>query len=304
MKRFLCLFVAVALLFTLCACSGSGQTHSGKIKIVTTVFPLYDFARHIAGDRADVVMLISPGSEVHSFEPTPKQIIEMSECDLFLYIGGESDEWVNTLLSSTVLKGSLLSLIDKVEVIKTEHEHNGEHTHAVDEHIWTSPRNAVKMVNAIAQELCAVDSDSKDFYTANAAAYTAKLNSISTSLEQISSNAKRKSLVFGDRFPFAYLANDYGFNYIAAYPGCYNNTEAGAATVAAITKKVKEEEIPYIFHIEFSNKKVATAIAEETGAQLLELHSCHNISAQDFANGITYFDLMSKNVKNLERALS
>ena len=268
------------------------------------MFPLYDFARHIAGDRADVVMLLSPGSEVHSFEPTPKQIIEMSECDLFLYIGGESDEWVNTLLSSTVLKGSLLSLIDKVEVIKTEHEHNGEHTHAVDEHIWTSPRNAVKMVNAIAQELCAVDSDSKDFYTANAAAYTAKLNSISTSLEQISSNAKRKSLVFGDRFPFAYLANDYGFNYIAAYPGCYNNTEAGAATVAAITKKVKEEEIPYIFHIEFSNKKVATAIAEETGAQLLELHSCHNISAQDFANGITYFDLMSKNVKNLERALS
>ena len=304
LKRILSLILVSVLLLTLCACGNSGQADSGKIKIIATNFPLYDFARQIAGDRADITMLIPPGSEVHSFEPTPKQIIEIGECDLFLYIGGESDKWVDTLLSSNPIKGTELSLIGKVEIIETGHQHEGEHSHIADEHIWTSPKNALKMVNTIAQELCSVDSDGKDIYIANAASYTENLNSLDNSLKEISAKSKRKTLVFGDRFPFAYLARDYGFDYIAAYPGCYNNTEPGAATVAAIAKRVRDESIPYIFYIEFSNQRIATAISQESGARLLRLHSCHNVSAQDFQNKVTYFDLMSANIKNLERALS
>ncbi len=300
LKKVLTFIMTALLLVTLSAC-GAAEKQNEKIQIVATNFPLYDFARQIAGDRAEVTMLISPGSEVHSFEPTPKQIIGLTRCHLFLYIGGESDKWVDTLLDSTPLNGTSLALINSVETIVADHD--DEHTHIADEHIWTSPKNAAKMVKAIADALCSADSEGAAEYIANADAYIKQLNGLDSTLNKLTKNAKNRTLVFGDRFPFAYLVKDYGLEAISAYPGCYNNTEPGAATVASITQRVKDMGIPVVFYIEFSNKKVATAIAEETGATLLQLHSCHNVSAEDFKAGVTYVQLMTKNIENLERAL-
>lgn len=270
--------------------------------IFTTNFPLYDFARQIAGDKAQVTMLMPPGSEVHSFEPTPNQIIGISNCDLFLYIGGQSDKWVETLLSSTTLKGKACSFIDQVELIKTQHD--DEHNHIVDEHIWTSPANALKMLNKLLSVICSVDGENEDYYTANAKNYIDKIKQLDLKFKEVSSNSVNKLLVFGDRFPFAYLVEEYGFQYVSPYAGCYNNTEPGAAVISGIIEKVKENKIGTVFYIEFSNKKVANAICEETGARGVMLHSCHNVSAQDFKNGVSYYDLMSENFNAIEGALN
>lgn len=293
MKRFLILLLCFLLTVFFFGCSSVKEESGDKLTIVTTNFPLYDFAKQIAGDKAQISMLIPPGSEVHSFEPTPKQIIEISECDVFLYVGGESDKWVETLLSSTTLKGTACALINEIENLE-----NG------DEHIWTSPKNAVKMLNKIFSVISETDNENKDYYTANAKFYTDKIGELDLKFNALSEKENKKMLVFGDRFPFAYLIKEYGFEYISPYTGCYNNTEPGAAVISQIIEKAKKDKIDTVFYIEFSNKKVANTICEETGAKAVLLHSCHNVSAQDFKNGVTYYDLMNNNLKAIEGALN
>jgi zinc transport system substrate-binding protein len=297
-------------------CSENLQTaqESNKIKIVVTIFPQYDFIREIAKDKVDLTMLLHPGAESHSFEPTPADIIKIKNCDVFIYVGGESDEWVRKILNSMDTSGkkviSLMSLVKPVEeeVVEGMQEDEDEHDKAdgepeYDEHIWTSPKNAKQIVKALSKILIERDSSNAQFYKNNLNEYMQKLNELDGVFEKIVKDAKRKTLVFGDRFPFRYFADAYGLKYFAAFPGCSSETEASAATIAFLIDKVKGEKIPAVFHIEFSNEKIADAICEQTGAKKLFMHSCHNVSKDDFQSGVSYFSLMSQNANNLKEAL-
>lgn len=285
-----------------------------KLTIVTTMFPQFDFTRAVAGDKADITMLLKPGAESHSYEPTPKDMKKIHKADLFIYTGAENDAWAESLLKNMGSKApktlAFLELVDTVEeeIVEgmtheeEEHHHDDEEVE-LDEHVWTSPLNAVKIVSAICDELCTIDAANADYYKKNAAKYIDELLALHKSFEEVVKNANRKIFVFGDRFPLRYFADLYGLEYYAAFPGCATDVEASASTIKFLINKVKEEKIPVVFTIEFSNGKIADTICEATGAKKLEFHSCHTVSADDIKKGETYISLMKRNVIVLREAL-
>jgi zinc transport system substrate-binding protein len=319
MKR-LFIFPAWILIFSLAIFSGgcrrieSGRARSakanGKINVTSVIFPSYDFVRAIAGDRVNLIMLLPPGSESHSYEPTPQNIIAIKNTDLLIYPGGENSAWVERILDSisnlseNMIVLNMLDLVDAVEEEIVEGmEEDEEEESAYDEHVWTSPQNAKVIVAAITDVLCELDSANAEFFRQNAVAYSAQLDELDVSFKAVVDGAKRKIIIFGDRFPFRYLADAYGLEYFAAFPGCSTDTEPSAATVAFLINKVRSEKLPVIFHIELSNEKMADTISEATGAKKLLLHSCHNLTKNDFEKGVTYLDVQKGNVVNLKEAL-
>ena len=308
MKKFICFVIAAALLMLTCGALAEGD----KLSIVVTDFPCYDFARAVAGDRAEITMLIKPGSEVHSYEPTPSDVIAMTDADLFIYIGGESDSWVDGMLESMGGEApETLRMFDCVETCTADehedhedHEEHDGHDHEYDEHIWTSPQNAILMVSAISDALCAIDGGNSDIYSQNEADYNAQIADIDAQITDLVENAARTELVFGDRFPFLYLAREYGLTYHAAFPGCAAETEPSALTIMELIDKVKADGIPVVYVIEMSTANVASAIAEETGAEIVTLHSIQNVSADEFEAGETYVSIMQKNVEALRKGLN
>lgn len=311
MKKIFAFLFSVLLLFAVYGCdTAKTKVENDRLTIVTTIFPPYDFAKNIAGENADVVQLLYAGAESHTYEPTPKDIIEIGEADLFIYAGGESDTWIKDTLLSGELKGvNALAMMDVVTPYKDEHEesdhHEREHEEQeYDEHVWTSPKNAVLICQAISDQLCKIDEKNAQTYRDNAYEYINKLENLDRDLREITSNAKRKTLIFGDRFPFLYLAREYGLEYYSAFPGCAEEAEPSAATVSSLRKKVLEEEIPVVFYIEFSTQKIADVICEGTKAKKLLLHSCHNITKKEKEEGVSYINLMEQNIKNLTEALS
>ncbi|MDR0497087.1 MAG: metal ABC transporter substrate-binding protein [Treponema sp.] len=312
MKRNLLLLTGAAFLILLAfGCrQAKPQKAEGKINVTSVTFPSYDFVRAIAGDRVNLVMLLPPGSESHSYEPRPLDILTIRESDIFIYPGGENSKWVDRILESMNLpedKMTVLKLMDLVEVVEEElvegmEDDNDEET-IFDEHVWTSPRNAKTIVTAITDTLCEKDSVNGDFYRQNAADYSARLDELDASFRSIVEGAKRKTIIFGDRFPFRYLADAYGLSYFAAFPGCSTETEPSAATVAFLINKVRSEQVSVIFHIELSNERMADTISEATGAKKLLLHSCHNITRKEFESGVNYLDLQRVNVEHLREAL-
>jgi zinc transport system substrate-binding protein len=308
LKKFIYIFAALAV-FAACN-SQANDAADDKLKIIATIFPPYDFARAVAGNNADISMFLPPAAESHSFEPTPRDIIEIQNCDVFIYVGGESEEWVNKILESMdVSNKKIISLMDCVETVAEEvvegmqEEEEEEEEAAYDEHVWTSPRNAKLIVQKISDELCATDAANAGAYKQNTADYLGKLDELDGKFQAAADAASRDTIVFGDRFPFRYFADAYGLKYFAAFPGCSTETEASAATVKFLIDKVNDEKIPAVFHIELSNEKMANTISEATGAKVLLLHACHNISKEDFEAGKTYIDLMNDNVAALEEAL-
>uniref|UniRef100_UPI002943E7EB metal ABC transporter substrate-binding protein n=1 Tax=uncultured Tyzzerella sp. TaxID=2321398 RepID=UPI002943E7EB len=185
-----------------------------------------------------------------------------------------------------------------------EHEHEHQHEDEIDEHVWTSPINAIKISKKIKDILVEKDSKNAVLYEDNTNEYIRKLEKLDKDIRDVVSSSKRNILVFGDRFPFRYLANEYNLDYFAAFSGCSTETEASPSTVAFLVDKVKEKEIPVVFTIEFSNGKIADAITDSTGAKKVMLHSCHNVSADEFANGVTYLSLMNENINKLREALN
>ncbi len=313
MKKILCILLGMAVMVgALCACGAKKTTKSdGKLNIVATIFPPYDFAREIGGDRVNVSMLLKPGTESHSYDPTPQDIISIQECDLFLYVGGESDEWVRDILESGDRKPkkviALMDCVDKVreELVEgMESEENDSDETEYDEHVWTSPKNADKIVRQITAAMSELDSKNASYFSNNTAVYCQKLAALDYAFQEIADSAKRKTLIFGDRFPFRYFADAYDLQYYAAFPGCSSETEPSAATISFLIDKVKEEKIPVVFAIEFSSGKVADTICESTGAKKLTFHSCHNVTQEEFDNGVSYDSLMQGNIKALREALS
>ena len=386
MKRILALIISLLLL---AACGVQAQPpidavtlpatvedeENQRLRVIATIFPQYDFIRQIAGDRVELTMLLSPGAEAHSFEPTPQDIINMLGADLFIYIGGHGERWVETILAAVTEEHDMqiVTLLELVEALEKEHDHDHDHhnghghdhshtdehdddhdhghshdhshtdehdddhhdhdhhhheeddhdhdhdhshghTHdhdhhhhhddELDEHVWTSPRNAILIVEALTEILAELDEENAEYYRANAALYIAQLQELDAAFAEVAQNAARHTIVFGDRNPFRYFAHAYGLSYYAAFLGCSTETQASPATIARLIELVRDREIPVIFTIEFSNQQIANVIAEDTGARILELHSAHNLSHADFTAGVTYLDLMWRNVEHLREALS
>ncbi len=328
MKRFFTAIIMMALfalLITGCGSKEEVTENKGdeSLNIVATIFPSYDFASQIVGDRANVSMLLPPGSESHSYEPTPQDIIKIQNCDVFIYTGGESDTWVDGILESMDTSNiKVIKMIDCVPTVEeeivegmeidSEHEHEeehdvekeGKHEHEYDEHVWTSPKNAISIVQKISEAICQMDEENKNYYEENTLDYVGELETIDREFQEIVAEASRKVMVFGDRFPLRYFADEYGLEYYAAFPGCSSETEPSVDTIKFLIDKVSDEKIPVVFYIEFSNHKTADSICEATGAKALLFNSCHNVSQEDLDKGKTYVTIMRENQANLKEALN
>lgn len=302
--------LTVLLIIFLVFITGCGKEKTNtKYKIVATNFPGYDFARAIIKDVDDisVKMLLKPGTEMHHYEPTPQDIIDIKESDIFIYVGGESDSWIEEILNDIdTSKTKIIKLIDYVDLYKEEivEGMQGQSEDEYDEHIWTSPKNAIDIVKKIGEEISNLNKDNQEKYLENAKNYIDELNSLDEEIREIVNTSKRKELVFGDRFPLRYFTKEYNLTYRGAFLACSEQSEASSKTIAYLINYVKENNIPVVFKIELSSGNIANTISEETGATVLEFHSLHNISENDFKNGLTYIDLMKKNISALKIALN
>lgn len=301
---------AVIVLVAMSAIVVFSNKNKEKISIVVTNFPAYDFVRAVVRDDANIKMLIKPGSETHDFEPTPQDIIDIKNSKMFVYTGGESDEWVEDILENIDNENTRLfkmmgsvNIVEEESVEGMEHEEEHEEEAEYDEHVWTSVKNAQKIVADIKKELVKILPEDEAVFDKNAESYIDKLAKIDQDFQKVVEKSNRKTVVFGDRFPLRYFVDDYGLSYFAAFPGCSDQTEASSKTIAFLIDKVRTENIPVILKIEMSNSKIADTIANETGTKVLTFNSAHNISADDFKNGLTYADIMEKNIRILEEAL-
>ena len=300
------------------------ETATGKIKVVTTIFPEYDWVRQIAGDQAsnmELTMLLDNGVDLHSYQPTADDIMKISDADLFIYVGGESDGWVDGALKEAVNQN--MQVINLLEVLgnsvkeeevvegmeaeeEEESEEGEEEEPEYDEHVWLSLRNAETLCSAIAEALDKVDPANKETYDANLAAYEEELQNLDTRYQEAADQAPQKTLLFGDRFPFRYLVDDYGLSYYAAFVGCSAETEASFETISFLAKRVDELGLKNVMTIEKSDQKIAKTIIENTEDKkqnILTLDSMQSTTSEDVANGTTYLSVMEKNLEVLKEAL-
>ena len=315
MKRLLSILMCAVLALALSACGPVQPAEAEGVSVVATVFAPYDFARQLVGDNGKVTMLLPPGSEAHSYEPTPKDILEIQSADIFIYVGGESDAWVADVLESVGEGERAVTLMDCVELLEEEavegmegedaHEgHDHGHEAEYDEHVWTSPRNAALICEKIAAALCEADPDNASEYNANLAVYRAELARLDAAFTAIVADGALDTMIFADRFPLLYFARAYGLEYYAAFPGCSDDAEPSVATVAFIIDKVREENIPVVFHVELANEDMADIVCDETGAAKRQFNACHNVTRSQFNEGVTYLNLMWENTEVLKEALA
>ena len=318
MKKLISLLLALLLLFSLAACGGKNaapaeeQSHSAPL-IVTTLFPAYDFARELCGGRCELVLLVPPGAETHSYEPTPQDIVRIESCDLLICNGGESEAWLETILHGAAGDFAVLSMLDCVEALEEERKEGMQRVHEdeeeedeieYDEHVWTSPRNAAKICRAICGALCALDGACAEEYRQNCERYCAELERLDAAFREIVAEAKGRCLIFADRFPARYFVEEYGLDYYAAFPGCADDTEPSARTVAFLIDRVREQGTRAVLYIEYSNQKMADVICEDTRCEKRLFHTCHTVSAADLRAGATYLSLMWANTESVKEALS
>ena len=302
-RRIAAFFCAIALLFSLSPVRAESSEEPARLRLVAAVFPAYDFARVIAGDAAEVTLLLPPGADAHSYEPTPQDMIAIQNADLFLYTGGESDTWLERVLASLGDDApETFAMADCVTLLEEEHsqsmapEHDHDHDEdgheEMDEHVWTSPKNVQQIVRALREKLCALSPENAERFIQNEAAYQQKLQALDERFETIVAEGKRDLIVFGDRFPFRYFAAAYGLRYDAAFPGCSEDSEPSVKTIVSLIRAIREEQIPVVFYIEFSSRKTE-----------LLFHSCHTVSQQEMDEGASYLTLMNRNADALKEAL-
>ena len=331
MKRLLAILMSAVMLLTLlCACSvqkqeeagsslsaeSTAQTDEKSLSVVCSIFPQYDFCREIMGKDANIELLLKSKVDMHNYKPSAEDILKIKNCDLFIDIGGESDEWAKDIVASADnSRLSVLSLIDLVEAKEEEtlegmeeedheHEEDEEHESEKDEHVWTSLRNAEKIVRAIAERLCALDAENSAEYKKNADSYIEKLAALEKQYAETVSTAKRNTLVFADRFPFRYLADDYSLECFAAFSGCSAETQASFETVAFLAEKVKEKNLPFVLVIDGSDGSVAQTVASQSGAKIMTLDSCQSVSEDESKEGKSYLSVMQENLNVLKEVLN
>ena len=311
------------------------------LKVVTTVFPYYDFTRQISGGliesgQVELELIVPAGMDSHSFEPTPADIIKIQDADLIICNGGAMEQWFERVLDSLDAQNQqVITMMDYVDTVEEEivegmeaeeHDHSHDHVHPAgvpkegeeghlyddgheqeieyDEHIWTSPVNAMTLSEVIAGTLCEMDESNQEIYRENLAEYEEKLSALDQKFRDIAEHGKRRLVVFGDKFPLRYFFDEYGLEYRAAFSGCSTDTEPSAKTIAYLIDKVRELDIPAVYYLELSSHRVAEIIGEETGAEPLLFHSCHNVTRREFDSGVTYLELMEQNAVNLSKGLN
>lgn len=301
--------VFILLPFGFATLKQAGFTEEKNISVVTTGFAEYDFAKEIVGDRGEVTMLLTPGEESHTYEPTPADIVKIQQCDVFVFGGGESDKWADEIICNVSEKISVIRMMEVTETCTLEHDHEENHTESghshgeYDEHVWTSPVKAIDIVRAICDSVCAADEANADYYAENAENFIAKLRELDNKFRTLSETYPNKYIIIGDRFPLRYLMLEYGFGYYAAFPGCSAQVEANPTTIANLNNMIKKDGIKCVFKIDLSKGNVAQSISDSTGAEVDTLYSCHVISAKDLENGEGYISLMNRNYKAIEKAL-
>lgn len=338
---FVPVLTAIIMVMLLTGCSGSyggrneeKETDTDKINVVATLFPYYDFVRSVAGDRIHLSMVVPAGMDSHSFEPTPADMLTIQNADVLICNGGALEHWLTQVLDAVDTTGmTVMTGMDYVDTVKEEivegmedeehdHDHDseghdlgsgdydlgsGDDGHGVeieyDEHIWTSPVNAMTLVKEITAVLSDADPKNASYYEENRDVYLEKLKQLDNELLKVAANGKRSMIIVGDKFPYRYLADEYGLSYRAAFSGCSTDTEPSAKTIAYLIDKIRSEHIPVIYYLELSSHRVSEIISEETGAEPLLLHSCHNVTRKEFDDGVTYLDLMEQNVINLRKGL-
>lgn len=362
LRKSVVFIVTIAMILGMAGCGKTTEKEDNyRLKIVTSLFPYYDMARAVIGDvkGIDLKMIVTPGQDSHSFEPTPSDVIQMENADVLIYNGESLETWIDTLLDSLNNKNQIkMKMMDYVDVLNEEivegmdtrfeeHDHD-EHSHKednhnkgkhkedshseenhkednhsedssndsefhnedseeeheeTDEHIWTSPVNEIIMTEKICETLSKALPEEKENFQKNAESYISQLKELDNEFRTIVENAKTNEIIFADKFPLQYFAKEYGLKYYAAFPGCGSDMEPSAKTIAFLVDKIKEDNIKAVFYLELSSHIVADAIETDTGAKPLQFNSCHNITQKQFDSGVTYVDLMKKNVNNLKIAL-
>lgn len=308
-KRWICALFLCAMLCSLTACSKEEKKETQeKLSVITTLFPDYDFAKQIAGDKAEVKLLLNPGVESHDYDPSPSDIIAMNKADLFIYTGDDMEVWVSSILESVdtekVRVVDTSNGISMIESIDDNEEDGGEaHAHEHDPHIWTSPKNAITMMNTILSAFIKEDPKNKEYYEKNAQNYISQIQTLDKEFQEIVANAEYKTIYFGGRFAMVYFVKEYGLAYMSAFDSCSSETEPSAKLVTNIVDAMKKNGAKVVYYEELTDPKAAEAIAQEIGGTTLLLHSCHNVSAEDFENGATYVSLMRQNAENLKIGL-
>lgn len=316
-KKYLCALFAALTALTLLLSSGCDFSSDGKLHIVCTIFPQYDWVRELTkgAQNVEVTLLEDSGADLHNFQPSAADKVSILNSDLFVYTGGESDDWARTLLENAEKDVRSLDLIEALgeralteeEGIEESGEHGHEHEDEVDEHIWLSVQNAKALVSAIQEELCAVDEGNAALYQSNAASYLAELSALDEAFEETVSSAKRSVLVFADRYPFRYLAHDYGLTCYAAFSGCSAESEASFATILALVKHVEENALPYVVVLENSTQGIAKQVIDNTKNKdqgILVLNSLQSVTREDIESGATYLGLMKEDLAVLKTALN
>ena len=310
-------WIVFLLCLTVCmsALSGCGtgkefDSSSKKLNVVTTIFPYYDFVRQIGKDKVNLKMIVTAGKDSHTFEPTPADLISIQKADIFFYNGGAMEYWVQKIQKSQENNGQVsYAFMDSVNPVEEEVTEGmslpreEERETEYDEHIWTSPVNAQIIVKKICAVLSKEDPENAHFYEKNTKDYLKKLKKLDRDFRETVKHGKRKLMVFGDKFPMRYFTEAYGLSYRAAFPGCSEESEPSSRTLSYLIDLVKKEKIPVIYHMDFGSSKIADVICEASGAENIPFYSCHTVTKRQFDQGVTYLNLMEKNVKNLEKGL-
>ncbi|MCI9126614.1 MAG: zinc ABC transporter substrate-binding protein [Eubacterium sp.] len=336
LKRCIVLFISLTVCFGLSGCKGSTdkEKDKNKLTIMTTLFPYYDFARAVVGEDSniDVELLVSPGQDDHSFEPTPADVVQINNADVFIYNGGSIENWVEEIVLSLDNQSQVrMKMMDSIDITDqlddmtyaddehrrdenvyavSEHNHEVEgHNHTgneheeVDEHIWTSPMYAMTLVQEICDRLCEILPEKSEEFERNTHSYVKRLKEVDKQFQKIVEGSEHKEIIFADKFPLIYFAQRYGLKYYAAFPGCSGDTEPSAKTVAFLIDKVKSHDVNGVFYLELSSQAMADVICDDTKAKKYQFNSCHNITQKQFEKEVTYVDLMRENVQALKSAL-
>lgn len=312
--KFISAISIIAFMLTGCLPNWNSSTteSGGKIKVVASLFPQYDFAKQIAKDKAEVTLLLPPGTESHTFDPGPSDIIKISDSDMFLYTGKFMEPWADRLISGIDNKNlKVVNVSSQIGLLKSNHEHddaeeaNGvEHDHEYDPHIWLDPILACQMVDNIASAFCEKDPANANFYNENATAYKKELELLDSDISNVVKTSKRKTMVFASRFAYLYFINRYNLDYIAAFDGCSAESEPSVKKMTEIIDFIKINNIPAIYYEEFNVPKIARSICDSTGVKALKFSTVHNVSKEELESGKTYLELMRENLENLKQGLN
>ena len=344
MKKNIAFLTVLMLIFSIITViiinfTNSNSKQSEKIEIIATLFPQYDFAKQIGGDKVNVTLLLPPGNESHTYEPTPQDMININNSNLFIYTGKEMEPWAENLIDGVKNNINVLDLSTTVNLINVEefeneycgedceleHEHekknqhnddheqnhineheneNENHNHSYDPHIWLNPQYAIQMVNSISQQLCEIDPENKLYYQKNATEYIKQIQALDVEIEETINSSKNKKIAFGGAFAYAYFIEKYNLEFISAYQTCGENAEPSTTQVKEVIDYINKNKIPVIFYKEYTTGNIAKTIAESTNAEMLVFHTVHNVSKEELANGASYVGVMRQNLENLKKALN